>query len=354
MTPDEAIESASTGQLHPVYLLLGEEHHLVSAVLDALRRAVVSDGALGLNEDHLTAGDVTADAALTIAKTLPMMATRRFVVIRALERWESRGEAKAKGKSATTHLDRIAEYVESPSSSTVLVLTASKLDNRRRLVTVAKKRGLLVECQPLSRNALPSWIAGAASRRNKRLAPGVGALLAELIGADLSQLDDAIERLALYVGAADIIGEDAVGECIVQVKPSTVWELVGAVGRRDVGPALTALAKVYDAQDRGLRLLGVLGWSTRQLIRFAAATREGLSPPDAAKQAGAPPFKARDLAAQIRNLDPGTLDGWLLELGHVDLDLKGASKRPPRAVLEAAIINMCGGARKTAKERAPS
>jgi hypothetical protein len=120
-----------------------------------------------------------------------------------------------------------------------------------------------------------------------------------------------------------------------------VWELVGAVARRDGGDALRALQEVFDPQDRGLRLVGVLAWQTRQLLKFESALRRGLSAPDAAKAAGAPPFKARDLSQQVKRLPRDQLEGLLPVLASFDRALKGGSKRPPRAVLEHAVLELC-------------
>ena len=125
------------------------------------------------------------------------------------------------------------------------------------------------------------------------------------------------------------------------VKPSSVWELVGAVGRRDLGAALAALGRIYDPKDRGLPILGTLAWSTRQLIKFHAATTRGLSPPEAAKYAGAPPFKAGELSSQVKHFSARELERWLLVLSEIDLSLKGGSKRPALAVLEASLVALC-------------
>ncbi len=206
---------------------------------------------------------------------------------------------------------------------------------------LAKKEGFFVDCEAPPRHAIPSWLARRAKERGKTLAPGVGELLAEIAGPELSRLDDAIERLSLFVGASSEIGEDAVADAIVGVKPSSVWDLVGAVGRRDLGAALAALARIYDAKDRGLPLLGTLAWSARQLIKFQAATARGLSPPDAARHAGAPPFKASELSAQVRKLGARDLERFLLVLADMDLALKGGSKRPPRAILESSLVTLC-------------
>jgi DNA polymerase-3 subunit delta len=144
-----------------------------------------------------------------------------------------------------------------------------------------------------------------------------------------------------------------VSDSIVGVKPSSVWELVGAVGRRDLGASLAALARVYDPKDRGLPLLGTLAWSTRQLVKFASATARGLSPPEAAKFAGAPPFKAGELAEQTRRLSPNDLERWLKVLARLDLDLKGGSKRPPQAILEAALISLARSPESSGNAKTP-
>ncbi|HVW28247.1 MAG TPA: DNA polymerase III subunit delta [Polyangiaceae bacterium] len=341
MTPEQAVAEARKSELRPVYLLLGEERYLSSLVLAELRRAVLGGADLGLNDDQFDAGDADVEAVLSAARTLPMMAKRRLVVVRSLERWEPKGEGKPDTKAKASPLDRLAEYAAAPSPTTTLVLASGKLDARRRLVVTAKKEGFTVDCEAPSRGALPSWLARRAKERGKTLSPGVAELLADIAGPELSRLDDAVERLSLYVGDQSEIGEDAVADAIVGVKPSSVWDLVGAVGRRDLGGALGALSRIYDPKDRGLSLLGTLAWSARQLIKFQGATARGLSPPDAARHAGAPPFKAAELAAQVRQLGARDLERFLLVLSDVDLALKGGSKRPARAILEASLVTLC-------------
>ncbi len=124
------------------------------------------------------------------------------------------------------------------------------------------------------------------------------------------------------------------------LQPATVWDLVGAVGRRDAGAALAALERVFEP-GAGPRLVGLLCWSTRQLIRFASARRAGLSAEDAARQAGVPPFKLREISEQLRHLPLERAERWLGALAQVDLDLKGGSRLPQKAVLETALLAFC-------------
>lgn len=344
MTPDEAIREAQSSQLRPVYLVAGDEAYLVSAVVAALKSAALQGAIPGLNEDYLNAAERTVDDALAAARTLPMMAKRRLVVVQRLERWEPRAGAEEGAKdSKAAHKDpfeRLLEYAKQPSPSTTLILVGTGIDKRRKLYVSARNEGWLVACDPLVRADLPLFVEREAKRLGARLTPGVSDLVAELAGPELGAVADAVNRLSLYAGS-EAITEDMVAECVVRLRPATVWELVAAVGRRDAGAALTALHEVFDPSE-AVRLVGLLAWSARQLIRFEAALHAGATPPEAAQQAGAPPFKARDLAQQVKAVPRETLEGWLLTLMGIDRALKGGSKLPQKAILERGILDLCG------------
>lgn len=338
MTPDQAIAEAREGRLKPVYLLLGEERFERQRVIMTLRRATLGTDEVSFNEEQYDAGDCDVERVLAAARTLPMLARRRLVVLKRLERWEGRGdETKSSGDKP---LDRIAEYVAVASPTTTLILVADKLDNRRQLVALAKKADFWVTCSSPLPNELPAWVSRRVHERGERIAPAAAALLSDLVGADLSALDDAIERVSLYVGPGAELGEAAILECVANMKPGSVWDLVAAVGRRDARAALVALGRVFEPGE-GPRLVGLLCWSARQFIRFASARRAGMSPPDAAKAAGIPPFKLRDVTEQMRHMPIERAEQWLLDLAQVDLALKGGSRLPPRVVLEQALLAFC-------------
>ncbi len=350
MTPEQAIAAARSDKLRPVYLVLGEERFLVDRVVSAVREATQKGGIAGFNEDKFTAGEADAGAIVAAARMLPMMAPKRFVLVRGLERWEKKGDdsdegdapAKAgkKAKAGKSPLDELAEYAQNPSPSTVMILLAPKLHAQRRLVTGAKKGGYVVNCDALSRKALPGWISSEAKARGHTIAPDVADLLAEIAGPELGYVKDALDRLSLYVGPKQAITEDAVATMVARVRRSTVWELLDVLGKRKLADALGMLPEVFDARDGGLPVLGAIAWTVRNMAKFESALRSGLDESAAASQAGVPPFKARDMAQSIRSYPPGTLSRWLRLLAEADLALKG-SRRSPQAVLETMVIEMC-------------
>jgi DNA polymerase-3 subunit delta len=340
VTPASAIASARNGQLLPVYVVAGDERFLRDQVVAELRKASLGNGIAAFNEDRFTAGEVDVDKVISAARTVPMMAPRRFVLVRGVERWEGSADDDGSSKKETP-LDRLAAYAAEPIDSTCVVLTATKLDGRRKLAAVAKKQGFLVMCDVLSRQELPRWILERFKERGNPCEPDVADLLAEIAGPELAYVNDAIERLALHAGLEKPVTESDVSECIARVRTADTWALVDAVRARELGTALKNLADVYDPRDRGLPLLGALAWSIRQLARFKAGLDAGLREDDAAKAAGVfQPFRVRELSQKAKTFRGRELERWVLVLAEADLALK-SSRRPAQAILEDMLTRLC-------------
>lgn len=349
MTPENALASARTGALRPVYLVLGEERWHTQRVVAALREAATKGGVAGFNEDKFQAGESSASSIVSAARMLPMMAPRRFVLVRGLERWEKKAaddgtdaaeDDDAKGVRAASPLDELAEYVKAPVDTTVMVLVATKLNAQRRLVTAAKKGDFLVACDPVSRGHLPELVTSMARDLGHTIDRQVADLLAEIAGPEVSPVADAMERLSLYVGPGAPISEDDVATVVTRVRHSTVWELVDQIAARRLDRALAVLDDVIDARDGGLPLLGAIASSVRKLAKLESALAAGMSPPEAAQRAGVPPFKIGELQQTLRRLPRGKVAAWLRLLAETDLALK-SSRRTSHAILEAMIVDMC-------------
>lgn len=340
MTPDEAIKRAGSGELLPVWLLMGEERLLRDQALEAITKAALAGGLAEFNLDKFTAGEVDVDKMLAATRTVPMMAKKRVVLVRGLERWDGTAEASDDAK-ALPPLDKIAEYAKAPIDSTCLVLVAQKLDGRRKLVTQAKKAGFVVDCATVDGSKLPGWIRARAKGKGHEIADEVAELIAEIAGPDLSYLDDVLERLSLYVGPNTPITEEAVSVNVTRVRLADTWKLVDAASTKDLGKVLALFADVYDPRDRGLPLVGAIAWSLRQLLKLESALGQGASLDEAARRAGIyPAFRAREHAQKLKAFRPRELERWLLVVQEADLALK-SSRRPADAILEDMFTRLC-------------
>ena len=76
---------ASKGSLDPVYVLVGTEPLLIERVVDAVRKAVDSLGAPGFNIEVFDGKGLDAGRVISAARTLPMMADMRLVLLRHVD-----------------------------------------------------------------------------------------------------------------------------------------------------------------------------------------------------------------------------------------------------------------------------
>jgi DNA polymerase-3 subunit delta len=349
VTPAELWASCRDGVVPSVVFLVGEERWSIDRSVAAVREAATRGGVAGFNEERFTAGESPIETILAAAQVLPMMAPRRFVLVRGADRWERDAERaeerqergdKAR-KPAESPLDLLDAYVKKPSPTTALVVVATKLNGSRRVVKSAKAAGAWIDCAPVKRSEdLALFVRDAAKERGKALDPRATARLVELTGNDLGSLEDAVERVSLFVGDRAAIDVDTVERVVAQLREATVWDVVDALAARDLPRALLSLGDVMEAGEPGLRLLANLASSTRQLIKMDAALRAGEGEAAAAASAGVMPWKARDRARVLRALPPRALARWPVHLAKADVDMKG-SKRDDRRVLEEAILAIC-------------
>ena len=345
MTPQDALRQAESGQLLPVYVVVGEERVLRDRVVAALREAALGGGLADFNEDKFTAGETDVDKVLSAARTVPMMANRRFCLVRSVERWDSQGGGgDEKDGAKSSPIEKLAQYTEEPVPTTCLVLVASALDGRRKLMSLAKKKQLVVASDPLDDRALADFIMKAFSDKGHKVGHDIADLLAQLAGPELGHVSDVVERLSLYVGRtedgkAGEITEDAVAACVARVRLADTWSLVDAVSARDLGKAMRLFADVYDPKDRGLPMLGALAWTVRQLARVSTNIESGMGPDEAARAAGVPPFKSREIAMKAKGWRSRELERWLTVLKETDLALK-SSRRPADVILEDMLTRL--------------
>jgi len=308
--------------------LVGTERLLIERAVDAVRSAVDSMGAPGFNVEVFDGKGLDAARVISAARTLPMMADTRFVLLRHVD------------AMTPTEQTNLAEYLDDPSDTTCFIVTAAKLDGRGKLAKAAKKKGCLVEAKPLRGRELREFIRAEATAREHNIAPQAIEALLDAVGDDLAAIDDAMERLSLFVGAGQRIDAEAVMACVTRIRVESIWSLVDAIGLKDRRKGIAAAQSLLDDREPPLRLLAMVARQLRIVARMREALSEGLRPEEAAKRAGAPPFKARDLTESARRFTADSLGEAFTLIAETDRALK-SSKRPPDVILQDAVLELC-------------
>lgn len=335
-TPASVRQQIARRQPDPVYLIIGDDETEMARLATDMT-ALVEDELSVFNLDRMYATDkgVTATSITEAARTLPMMADRRVVVVLRAERLlkprrRGKGDDDPREDEATEtpgDADALEAYVRQPEPQTILILVAADADRTRRLYKALQKHATIVECYGLrgARDARvdPRQVARQAEQlvrqavvdAGQQIDPAAARLVGERAGTDIAQLRGDVERLLLYAAGKPKISMEDVLQVVSAESAQDDWAVTSAIQRGDAAEALRQLGLAMEGGAVPYMILGQLGWFVRERLATADARRV----PEAVEA-----------------------------LFRTDLDLK-SSGGDPRILLERLVVELCGGVRAPAK-----
>lgn len=316
----------SGDKLDPIYLFASAEPLLVDRAVAAIRDAVVPEALRAFNLDAIDGKGASAARVLAAARTVPMMAERRLVLVREI------------AAMTAAEMNGLIEYLDDPCPSTVLVATASKVDRRLKFFAAAGKKGWLHELS--APRDLAGWVAGEAAQRKVAIRPDAVRRLVDAVGADLARLALALDQLALYAGARAIAVDD-VDDLVADTRERSVFELTDAIGAADRPRALGAVAALVDQRQSPIGVVSMLARHIRQLSLYRAGHKSGMGKQELARLLGVPPFVVDKLGRQADRFPDASLDRAIAALSLTDRALKGereAQKTLGRALTDRLLL----------------
>ena len=176
------------GRCAPLYFLFGDEPYLLNQSLERLRNSVVNEATADFNLYIYYAADSEISVIKDSVEMLAMMAPKRLVVVK---------EAQALTDKEWAVLEPL---FENPVDSTVFVLTASKIDRRKKSVRLLLEKAQAVEFKRPYENQIPTWINYIAGLHEIELSEDAIHLLHKLVGSHLQEIDSEIRKLKDFIG----------------------------------------------------------------------------------------------------------------------------------------------------------
>lgn len=310
------------GDIRPAYLLCGAQPFMIDAVIGALRAAVDADRHGGFACETFHGSETTGEKVRSAAREVPMLVPRRLVVVRELDALVKR----------SADLDALLAYLDRPSPTTILAMTAEAFDLRTRLARRVEEIGAVLRVEKVTSANLSRFVVQHAGALGGSISAGGAAALAELVGDDLAVVHDSLCKLVLYVGEGRTIEAADVAAVIAPSRQHGVFELVDAFARRDAGAALALCTSLLEQGEAPLRLLALLA---RQIRLIAYAKTDADHP----RLASLHPFVRRKTTEQA---DRFTLRGLVRAVAAVheaDVALK-SSRRKPERIFEWLVIEV--------------
>ena len=261
--PEAVRAQIAGGSLDPVYLILSDDEQWKLALAAEFEQAL-DEGLRAFNLARFHGGDAALGEVIDAARTLPLMAPRRVVIVSHAERLL---QPSREGAATARDAAELEAYLENPLPHAALVFVSAPLDERRRLNKQLLRSATVVRSAAIQTVAdAQRWIRTRLQSAGKRVEPEAVRLLGERIGPDPNRLRDETERLLLYVGEqASVTLQDA-REVAGPAAAYDNWAVTRAIERGDTATALRQLDLALEQGAEPYMVLGQLAWVARSRL----------------------------------------------------------------------------------------
>lgn len=319
--------------LRPLYLFFGEEEFLVERALRRLEKALAEESQEAVLRVVREAPEVSLEEFLAQARLATLWGSGQLLVLRRAETYPAKT------------LGALGDYLDHPAPRSLVVLTAPSL--KAREVEKHAVFGRLYRDEAalgffrLRQGELLPWLAQEAKRLEKTLSPAAAQRLVEVVGDNLAELHQELNKLALYAGDEATLTPQHVSRLASHSRSYNIFALVEALGEPAVYRRLAALDHLLDLGMEPARILVMLARQLRLLIRYKEAAPH-TSPPDLARHLKLKAWQVKRLGQQAKSFSLNALRSHLEVLHQADLSLK-TSTAAPRVCLEWILLQMGPG-----------
>lgn len=340
ISSDSFYTSVRHDKIDPLYFLFGEEDLLIEEALDVLVARAVDPSTKSFNFDLMYGSETTWPDLVERASAYPLMADRRVVVVREIDRLIAmRGKLDANSP--------FLRYLESPASTTVLVMTAATGDfmtkgKAKAPYSTIIERATSVQYKKIYDRELPSWTSDRIKSRGKEITPEAVELFVGYAGSSLRVINSEIEKLFTFIEERKKITAEDVRSVVGTSKLYNVFELQKAIGARNLELSVEISERMLRAGEPEQLILTMLSRYFTILWRLVELRSTSKDKNEMARTVGISPFFLDEYLGALSRYPLAHLQNAFEALLHADVTLK-TTNTPVATVMQMMLVSVVRG-----------
>jgi len=324
----DIIGKIASGDVSPVYLLIGKEKFFHDQVIQAMTQHLLPDASSrSLNLYLLYGGENSLPEVVNAAQSRPMLADKKLVIVRDFNRMRA-GDSEP-----------FIKYLENPQPYTVLVMAAEEL-GAGNVNKAARKQAVEVECKPLSEHKVASWIRSRAKGKQVPLDESACEALGGLTGNNLLTIDHELEKLANFMAGADTISADDVARLSGLSAEYNVFNLQRTLSLRDIKKSYVIIKRLIEAGDNIHMIMAVLFAHFRKTLLVSRMLEKNESPAAIKQALKMGDYQLRQIMQTKQKFSVDAIENVISFLQSLDKELKSSSLKDEYAA-QSLCYNIC-------------
>ena len=358
MTTDELIQKISKGKIERFYFLHGSEKVYQRQVVQALTQQLITEDNRDFNLDVFNGGKSSVYQWLDSARTIPFMGGTKLIVVENMkdkidipeedsDTKQINEATREPGADETTKISQtdqeqdiqaLIDYAKNPFEGVCMVITADKVDGRKKLLKNLTKEKVSVSCEAPKEYTLVPWIMTLTKEQGYSMAKDVAEVLVGRVGARPGVLVKELEKTLLYAGKKKTVSMQDVAEVVGETKLQDVFALTKALVEKNLAEALKILRNQLSHGGEPVKILGAISYQFRIIWAVKSCQEQGIHSGQIAKKIGEHPFPVQKALPYTRKFSNQQLRKCYSELVQADGKLKTTANQ--EGTMETLIINL--------------
>lgn len=319
------------------YLLTGSDTYAFSQVEKVFTELFLSDDPSMFNRVRIDCGGNTrGEEIVNPCEEYPFGARYKLVIAYNANRMKN------------TEGEKIKRYLDSPADTTILVVSeneeelksgsSGKFYPSRTLKNQLKNCGIIIACK-LDFRETRDWARKQFENLGKEIDGSALNLLIEMVGNELWDLNQEIDKLSLYAGTRRKVGIKDV-QAVASSRPqSKIFNLTEKAGTQNVSEAMKILDELLREKTPEVMIVTALNNHFAFLSRLRRLMDQGESSESIAKKLRKHPFYVKKSMSQASRFSESALETIFDLLARADGGLKSGMNS--RNVIELTLIQIC-------------
>lgn len=304
------------------YLLLGKEGYLKDLIIDTISTKWLTEFSKNLNLDIISGEDLDEKNFFERGETLPFMAPKRVLVVKEF------GAFLEKKKPEDDFFEKTLSFPE--SSIIFLVENDQVIKKTSKFYKKFQKYNRVIECDKLEHPELVSFIGNYVNKKEGEISPSDIEFFIyrsqyenKRLDINLYQIINELDKLLSYSKGS--INRDGIMASIDEERTDSVFDLLSALGNRDLKKAMEIKAELVRKEEPIPRIIFMIIRQVRLLLSIKLLGLENYGSKEIQTRLGIKAFEFKRLDGQSRSIGLETLRDYYHYLIQADLEIKSSN-----------------------------
>lgn len=293
-----------------IYVLYGKEEDLLKKELYKIKEREQIDSLCISYYDLETS---TAEMIVEDLMTISMFGSKKLVVVQ--NAYILTGK-----KGNEQNIEILINYIENSSEDAILVFstTSEKLDERKKIVKLLKKKATIIEknSEPNIRQFIKELFAGY------QILPSELTLFETRVGNNLSLLEKEAEKLKIYKYDDKIISREDILEVTSETTDLDIFKFIDTIINKKKKEAIYTYEELVKRGEEPIAIIVMLANQIRIMYQSKELLIRGYSEKGIALELGIHPYRVKKALEKSHSYTSDTLLRFLWDLQKLDEQIK--------------------------------